>query len=418
MISPDILTIKESIRQALQLGGEADRLLALSKIRLEVDATPYLNLDPFSARYAELVIEMYKRLTERESYAPQVCELTHALDDLTEASQPIPYRFADSRLVGEYVAAYGWILQNLRVKAGDSVLEYGSGEGELLLSLARLGCKAHAVDIEPRMLALVERHATAVGVNIQTQAAKFGDGFDGLQFDRIFFFEAFHHCFEHQEALAKIRNKLKPGGFLLFSGEPIIPRGSPESAMVPYPWGLRLDGESVRSISEFGWMELGFSEDYFGELLMRHGFSLRYVASPATWRGHCFIATPYADSFPILEDVFIRAYDRPCGWHASESTHRWTNGSGLLPLPRTGASRVTVEFKNLQATKIEVRIDAGGAPVTLRVARGAEATATVLPGTNARFLTIDSPSFVPAKQTRGSLDDRRLGVAVTRIDFR
>ena len=134
--------------------------------------------------------------------------------------------------------------------------------------------------------------------------------------------------------------------------------------MVPYPWGLRLDGESIRSISEFGWMELGFSEDYFGELLMRHGFSLRYVASPATWRGHCFIATPYSDSFPILEDVFIRAHDTPCGWHPSESTHRWTNGSGLLPLPRTGASQVTVGFKNLQATKIEVRIDAGGPPVT------------------------------------------------------
>jgi len=63
--------------------------------------------------------------------------------------------------------------------------------------------------------------------------------------------------------------------------------------MLPYPWGLRLDGEAIRAIAEFGWMELGYSEDYFVELLARCGYSVECVRCPGFWRGDAYIARPY-----------------------------------------------------------------------------------------------------------------------------
>ena len=42
---------------------------------------------------------------------------------------------------------------------------------------------------------------------------------------------------------------------------------------MPYPWGPRLDGESLRAIRRFGWMEVGFDEAYLFELLERVGFA-------------------------------------------------------------------------------------------------------------------------------------------------
>ncbi len=57
---------------------------------------------------------------------------------------------------------------------------------------------------------------------------------------------------------------MRPGGKVLWAGEPIAPMG--------YPWGLRLDGYSLWSTRTHGWLELGFDETYFAEILARTGW--------------------------------------------------------------------------------------------------------------------------------------------------
>ena len=46
--------------------------------------------------------------------------------------------------------AFGAVLKVLDVRAGQSVLEYGPGDGQISLALARMGCRVTAVDIEGR----------------------------------------------------------------------------------------------------------------------------------------------------------------------------------------------------------------------------------------------------------------------------
>ena len=44
---------------------------------------------------------------------------------------------------------------------------------------------------------------------------------------------------------------------------------------MPYPWGIRLDGENVAVTHARGWMELGFQEDFLVRLFEAAGFRFR-----------------------------------------------------------------------------------------------------------------------------------------------
>src|SRR5690606_32555575 len=88
--------------------------------------------------------------------------------------------------------------------------------------------------------------------------------------DAVLFFESLHHCLPHAALLARAKEWLKPGGKLVLAAEPILPAETP---ILPYPWGPRLDGEALRAIRRFGWMELGFTEAYLFALLERLGWT-------------------------------------------------------------------------------------------------------------------------------------------------
>ena len=71
--------------------------------------------------------------------------------------------------------------------------------------------------------------------------------------------------------LKRVPMLLNPGGLLAFAAEPIVPD---HSEIVPYPWGLRMDGLSIWSIRRWGWLELGFQQGYFQKLLENLGWSV------------------------------------------------------------------------------------------------------------------------------------------------
>jgi len=408
----DLDAFRQAIKQKLENPDLQQQLIGLSEIYYKADVSELGRLDPFSDGYRNKILELYKKVTGNSHYDAMVMEQTLAADNLKDDFTPIPYRFQNSEMVGEHLSCYAWILSNLSVHAGADILEYGPGEGQLCIFLARMGCNVHAIDIETRFLNLIQKEAQAVGVGITIKKGVFGEGVDGKLFDRIIFFEAFHHCFDHFSVLLKIRELLKPDGFVCFSGEPVIPEDSDNSILVPYPWGLRLDGDAMRSITEFGWMELGYSEPYFLELLGRCGYSVERRRNLSCWRADLYIARKFTSRYPIERDTLISTYTGECGWHSSEGTHRWTGGDARLPLPVVGYETVTVVLHNLSPKTVRVDLSCSSDAAHLDLASGEEKRIPLKLSSSPGTLRIRSGTFRP---TNG--DTRTLGVAVKSIEF-
>jgi 2-polyprenyl-3-methyl-5-hydroxy-6-metoxy-1,4-benzoquinol methylase len=402
------------IKRKLEQPDIEQQLVGLSQVYFEMDPSTQNARDPFGQEYRDEVLDFYKRVSKNSHYDPMSMETTDAADTFRGSFCPIPYRFANSHMVGEFLSCYGWILGNLNVHAGADVLEYGAGEGQLCIHLARMGCNVHAIDIEQRFLDVIQKQCDALGVGVTTKLGRFGDGIDGKRFDRIIFFEAFHHCFDHFDALLRIRELLKPDGFVCFSGEPIIPADSVDRTILPYPWGLRLDGEAMRSISEFGWMELGYSEPYFLELLGRCGYAVERHLCPTYSRGNVYIGRKFGSRYPIELDTVISTYRGQSGWHSTEGTHRWTDGDAWFPLPitTTGYHQVSVAFSNWGPGPMHVKVSGPLSTELLTLPLRGDARVTLPLSFCGGNLRITSDTFRPE-----SADWRTLGVAVKSIEF-
>ncbi|MBS1959525.1 MAG: class I SAM-dependent methyltransferase [Bdellovibrionales bacterium] len=95
----------------------------------------------------------------------------------------------------------------------------------------------------------------------------------GQKFDAVIFNASFHHCSDHQQMIKNLDQLIAPGGKVYFCNEPITDGQ-------PYPWGLRLDGESIFHIRLHGWLELGFQETYFRDLMTKNGWKTVAIPSP------------------------------------------------------------------------------------------------------------------------------------------
>ena len=408
----DLGEFLDEIQRKLALPNIDEQLLSLATIYYQGDSAELNSLDPFGDAYRTKVLEFYKQVSKNSHYDPMEMEKTNAADTFQQSFCPLPYRFGSSKLISEFLSAYAWVFRNLDVRSGADVLEYGAGEGSLCIPLARMGCNVHAIDIEQRFLDVIRKQCNELGISVATKLGRFGDSFDGKLFDRVIFFEAFHHCFDHYQTLMRIRDYLKPDGFICFSGEPVINEQSPDSILVPYPWGLRLDGEAMRSTSQFGWMELGYSEPYFLELLARCGYSVERSPCPSCSRGDVYIARKITSRYPIERDTLISTYKGQSGWHASEHTHRWTDGDAWLPLPATGFSSVAVTLQNLSPASSHVEVSSPVSSERLSLAPAADARVVVQVPPSGGNLRIRSGTFRPK-----SADTRILGIAVMAVEF-
>jgi hypothetical protein len=215
----------------------------------------------------------------------------------------------------------------------------------------------------------------------------------------------------------RIRRLLKPGGFICFSGEPIISGQSPDQELLPYPWGLRLDGEAIRSIAEFGWMELGYSEAYFVELLARCGYSVESTRCPGFWRADAYVARPFDRRYPIERNTLISLYNGRSGWHSSEGTHRWTDGDAWFPLPDLGFRKVQMVIANMGPRSTVVHLSCADKSIRHLISSGQELTLTIDIPPRGHYVRISSDKFQPSSAISGSADTRILGVAVKSIEF-
>jgi SAM-dependent methyltransferase len=269
---------REFTQHVATAGDEVERIELLSNSFLIDPVIVEMPADPFSDAYRRAVLDIHARISGRPCYDATTMECT-PLDVARFVARPAAYQY-DSQWLGNYLESFGHIIKKLDVRPGMRVIEFGCGDADLALHLARFGCDVTVVDIEPDYLEIVRRKAERLEVRIRTVLGDFTDGVDLEPFDRIFFYQAFHHSLEHQQAIANHARMLRHDGFVVFGAEPVIDPTGPWARAVPYPWGPRLDGLSLRAMQTHGWMELGFQKPYFAALLARHGLTCEQETSP------------------------------------------------------------------------------------------------------------------------------------------
>lgn len=252
-------------------------------------AQELLSLDPFSAQYKQAALKIYEDLKGKKGYAPENDEHSFDIDMENVFAGVSPWSLKSTKYLSEFFYSWAQIFSLLDVNAGDSVLEYGPGSGHLLLMLARAGIDAYGVDIDRAWLEAIEKQAKLMRVPVSLEQNFFGKGFEGRRFDRIVFFEAFHHAFDFLDLLDTLKRRLTAAGAIIFCGEPVL---GAFTDSVPYPWGPRLDGLSVYVIRKKGWMELGFTHDFFTQALCRAGYDVSFHFSPDCGRACAYKAVP------------------------------------------------------------------------------------------------------------------------------
>lgn len=328
--------------------------------------------DPFSPEFTEHVHSCWKILTGRASYDAAQFEVT-PINVEQAANKPDAYSSNGDHL-GRFLEAYGQIIQLMKVVPGTRVLEFGAGDGQIALHLARMGCEVIVVDIEQGFLRVIEEQARRLGVEIQTVHGDFLNFGELPKVDRILFFESFHHSLQHQDVVVKLHHVLKDDGALVFAGEPIIaPDGTWQDA-VPYPWGVRLDGLSLRAMNMHGWMELGFQESYFVHALMRADWSVQKIVSKTNGLATSHIARKLRGTLWLADPYLIQTTGFDAGWHAPEEWGRWTKPTAFFPLPHIALDLV-FELWNPLDEAICVTIESGER----------RAAVTVMPGKRKRL---------------------------------
>lgn len=245
------------------------------------EVTEFKMMDPFSAAYREKMVSLQARLygrtysTDREGFVQE--DIPHRVRWQTPYGQP-------PSILGGYLISYGFLIKTMDLPVGSRILEVGSGEGGLSYQFAKAGYNLTCVEVSPSFAKITERSLAGLEcdsveikvLNSNIMTAQLDD-----RFDAIVFYESFHHIPDHFQLLQLLKHKLAPTGMFVFAAEPIVDQ---QNSIVPYPWGLRFDGESLRAIRNFGWMELGFTWAYFDEVIKRIGFKIeRFRSADSHW---------------------------------------------------------------------------------------------------------------------------------------
>ena len=281
--------IVATLEELDEMLAELDRLAEVSddelrrgftEFRMELDID--VPEDPYSPDYRAHVFEMYEFLHGRP-YDPS--HESTPFDSIDALTKPFPYSTMSPTTVGNQLMAIGHIVKAIDLAAGASVLEFGPGWGNTTLTLAQTGYRVTAIDIEPRFVELIEARADRLGVDLTARVGDFSTVSDlNEQFDAVLFFECFHHSADHLSLLEALDRVVAPGGKIVFAAEPITEE-------LPYPWGLRQDGESLWAIRKHGWLELGFTETYFLATLERFGWLVDKRVCDGTPWGVVYVAT-------------------------------------------------------------------------------------------------------------------------------
>ncbi len=125
------------------------------------------------------------------------------------------FQFSEQRTQSEVT----FVEQVLGLRAGQSLLDLGSGPGRHAVALAQRGYEVHALDLSRDYLALAEEAATSAKVTISTVHSDMRNIPFTARFDAVInMFSAFGYLESEDEdarVLEAVASALKPGGRLL-----------------------------------------------------------------------------------------------------------------------------------------------------------------------------------------------------------
>jgi len=153
-----------------------------------------------------------------------VLRLLSALASRFGKSAPCPYAVAwlvDNPVRRCYM---GSVLDWVSIRPAERVLELGPGPGAFTIEAARRtepGGSLVAVDIQPRMIAAVERRVREAGLtNVETRVASaYHLPLDAESVDRAFLVTVLPEIPDRQRALTELRRVIRPGGILSITEE-------------------------------------------------------------------------------------------------------------------------------------------------------------------------------------------------------
>jgi ubiquinone/menaquinone biosynthesis C-methylase UbiE len=136
---------------------------------------------------------------------------------------------------------------------GDA-LEIGAGTGYFSLNLLQAGVieRATATDISPGMLATLSENAKRLGLKVKTVPTEAESlPFDDESVDLVFGHAILHHIPDLSRGFAEFHRVLRPGGTLVFCGEPsrygdLLAAAPKRAALIAAPVWRRLVGASRR----------------------------------------------------------------------------------------------------------------------------------------------------------------------------
>jgi 2-polyprenyl-3-methyl-5-hydroxy-6-metoxy-1,4-benzoquinol methylase len=259
--------------------------------------------DPFSHEYKTVQIEFYKRLAN-EDY-----DVAHELTDFDfdhNFRWPYPYGTKSAQTVGIHLIGYGWLIRKMNLPPESRILEIGSGFGPLTVHLASMGYRVTCLDISASLLDFVKARTAHLPQQVETICGDMATVELGGPYDAVIFNASLHHSFEHRVVVHRLVSILDPDGIVAFTAEPVVPDNS---SLVPYPWGIRLDGLGIWAICKEGWLELGFQESYFVQVLKDAGWELKRAALGITGQTDVWIGSRAGPSDSVfVEDSASRTY--------------------------------------------------------------------------------------------------------------
>jgi SAM-dependent methyltransferase len=265
-----------------------------------------------------------------------------------------------------------------------------------------LGATVHSVDVNPDFIKLIrlrqERHKLPITSEVSTFEA-----FDTTEtYDAIIFYECLHHSAKPWELISRAYRWLKPGGKILFAGEPVNDQW--------LNWGLRLDAQSVYCIRKFGWFESGWSKAFISQCFWRGGFAAQIDFFPNRDVGYVCIAKRLDPSITIsAKEMRSFVTENSQEWHES-GKYLVSTGDSTFDFVRPFFAReVYFEVSNFRGALVPVEIFVSGRSVFASIlAPGTWTIKCPLESEDVRLRFVSEP-WVPAIEL-GSPDTRSVSL--------
>jgi 2-polyprenyl-3-methyl-5-hydroxy-6-metoxy-1,4-benzoquinol methylase len=368
-------------------------------------------LDPLSEDYRRHVLAIYQRLTQQEYQVRN--ELTSTKQSAEDFQLGYPWVSRSCGVAASEVAKTVQALSEIAKLSRpiQSVVEFGSGWGNLSLPLTKLGLDVTAIDIDQGFLDRLSNHVEREGFKVQTFCGDFIHACRRLprSYDLVIFQSSFHHCLEFDALLAALAHHvLGADGAILFLSEPIY-------SHYTFPWGLRFDGESLWAIMCNHWLELGFDMDFFLALLLRHGFFVRRVDGIAGFVGDGWMAIHSRSGIAFAECELPAPYALSFWERSSETAYgRFLRGCSALPALPTEASHYRLTLKNFCTKPLQLCLSGDGqqeVTVTLAPEMQQEIDSPV---SHQQPLQLNCETVVPDRLIQNG-DNREIGLALIRL---